>query len=139
MKLRIKSLLGFLLVLCLCLTLFGSSSPRAAAETGIGKVLLQTGNGGTTPVVWMEVQYLPTSTSTGGITIQSAVWYKASSSQPVGERFEDKEAVYLVVEVSANEGYVFTEDVMVFTTSSWGTDFKSISLNRRTGRNGKSL
>ena len=59
MKLRVRSLLGFLLVLCLCLALFGASSPRAAAETGIGKVLLQTGNGGTTPVVWMEVQYLP--------------------------------------------------------------------------------
>ena len=37
MKLRVRSLLGFLLVLCLCLTLFSLSSPRAAAETGIGK------------------------------------------------------------------------------------------------------
>ena len=36
MKLRVRSLLGFLLVLCLCLALFSFSSPRAAAETGIG-------------------------------------------------------------------------------------------------------
>ena len=121
MKLRVRSLLGFLLVLCLCLALFSFSSPRAAAETGIGKVLLQTGNGGTTPVVWMEVQYLPTNTSTGGISIQSAVWYNIASGQPVGERFENREAVYLVVEVTANEGYVFTEDVMVFINGSQAT------------------
>ena len=85
MKLRVRSLLGFLLVLCLCLALFGASCPRAAAETGIGKVLLQTGNGGTTPVVWMEVQYLPTNTSTAGVTIQSAVWYTVSEQPPVGD------------------------------------------------------
>ena len=118
MKLRIKSLLGFVLVLCLCLTVFSLSAPRAAAETGIGKVLLQTGNGGTTPVVWMELQYLPTNTSTAGVSIQSATWYYSSTNEPVSGRFEDKTPVYLVVVVNANEGYVFTEDVMVFINGS---------------------
>ena len=117
MKLRARSLLGFLLVLCLCLALFGLSSPRASAETGIKKVLLQTGNNGTTPIVWMEVQYLPTKTSTAGISIQSAIWYTVDGNM-VGDRFEDKTAVYLQVVVTANEGYVFTEDVMCFINGS---------------------
>ena len=108
--------LSFALALCLCLTLFSLVSPKAAAETGISKVLLQTGNGGTTPVVWMELQYLPTNTSTNGVTIQSANWYKEGGEQITG-RFEG-DTCYLVAYVAANEGFVFTDDVMVFINGS---------------------
>ena len=75
MKRNLRRTLCFSLALCLCLVLFAMAPASASAETGIGKVLIQTGNGGTTPVVWMELQYLPTNTSTAGVTITSAQWY----------------------------------------------------------------
>ena len=120
MKRNLRRTLCFSLALCLCLVLFAMAPASASAETGIGKVLIQTGNGGTTPVVWMELQYLPTNTSTGGVTIASAQWYTVGGS-PVGARFEDQTAVYLQVRVTANEGYVFTDDVMCFINGSQAT------------------
>ena len=111
--------LGFALALCLCLTLFVTASPGAAAETEIKKVLVQTGQGGTTPVVWMEVQYLPTATSTKGVSISSAVWYDAGGN-PVTTRFEEG-TYHLEVRLTANEGYVFAPTVSAFINNSEAT------------------
>ena len=111
-----KRALCLALALCLCVCLCAVVSGGAAAETEIGKVLIQTGQGGTTPVVWLELQYLPTKTSTNGVTIAGATWYTEA-----GEAITDKfgtETCYLVVRVTANEGYVFSANPMAFINNS---------------------
>ncbi|MBR3475394.1 MAG: leucine-rich repeat protein [Oscillospiraceae bacterium] len=90
----------------------------AAAETPINKLRVLTGNGGTSPVVWLELQYFPTTTSTEGAYISSAQWYYASDSSPVTGRFKDRSEVYLVVEVSASPGYMFPDDATCFINDS---------------------
>ena len=133
MKQRTRRAFCLALTLCLCLTLFAMvPMAGAAAETAIPKVLVQTGNGGTPPVVWMELQYFPTKTSTAGVTLASAQWRTVSGNSPVGTRFEDDSAVYLTVNLTANAGYVFPTDVRGYingsaATVTWNSD-TSITL-----------
>ncbi len=119
MRLNGKRLLGFALALCLCLALFALAPGKASAETEVSKVLIQTGQGGTTPVVWMEVQYLPTRTSTTGVSIESAVWYDTNGNA-VTTRFEDG-TYHLEVRLCTNDGYVFASSVEGYINNSWAT------------------
>ena len=125
-----RKILCFSLALCLCLALFAMMPPRAAAETGIKKVLIQTGNGGTPPVVWLELQYFPTKTSTQGVTITSAQWYYQDNTAVVG-RFKDDTPVYLVVYVEANAGYVFNDDARCYINGSDTTYVKLSPTTRK--------
>jgi hypothetical protein len=130
MKRNTRRALCFSLALCLCLALFAMMPPRASAETGIKKVLIQTGNGGTPPVVWLELQYFPTKTSTEGCYISSAQWYYADHT-PVTGRFKDDTEVYLVVYVDASPGYVFNDDARCYINGSEATYTKISPTSRR--------
>ena len=130
MKRNTRRALCFSLALCLCLALFAMTPPRASAETGIKKVLIQTGNGGTPPVVWLELQYFPTKTSTEGCYISSAQWYYADHT-PVTGRFKDDTEVYLVVYVDASPGYVFNDDARCYINGSEATYTKISPTSRR--------
>ena len=116
---RGKRLLSLGLLLCLCLTLFCMATAGAAAETEVKKVLVQTGQGGTTPVVWMEVQYLPTKTSTQGVHVQSATWFD-SKGNAVTTRFE-QDTYHLEVRLCTNDGYVFADSVEAYINNSQAT------------------
>lgn len=130
MKRNTRRALCFSLALCLCLALFAMMPPGASAETGIKKVLIQTGNGGTPPVVWLELQYFPTKTSTEGCYISSAQWYYADHT-PVTGRFKDDTEVYLVVYVDASPGYVFNDDARCYINGSEATYTKLSPTSRR--------
>ena len=130
MKRNTRRALCFSLALCLCLALFAMMPPGASAETGIKKVLIQTGNGGTPPVVWLELQYFPTKTSTEGCYISSAQWYYADHT-PVTGRFKDDTEVYLVVYVDASPGYVFNDDARCYINGSEATYTKISPTSRR--------
>ncbi len=117
MKRNTRRALCLSLALCVCLTLFAMAAPRAAAETGIKKILIQTGNGGTPPVVWLELQYFPTKTSTQGCNITSAQWFYADHTPVVG-RFKDDTEVFLIVNVEASPGYVFLDEARCYINGS---------------------
>ena len=96
------------LVLCLCM-LFPYLAPVSArAENEIDKLSVKTS---ASPVALMEVKNLTASTLTAGTYISAYNWFDTDGN-PIEGTFGTGEA-RIIVELTAKEGYVFSDDLSV--------------------------